>query len=152
MNQSVIEKLKKEIKLKLSTLKTEIEIEAQQDNHYYCWGCGLGTNGLDKSHILSVKQRKDLELEKANINLLCRKCHMNWESNDIEKMIVLHCFEKDLLYISKKDPRRYNQTVLMINDWLMRMFDLRLIDENAVNEELYSIIYKFGEKFSYLNS
>lgn len=52
------------IKQKLSQLKQDIETKALEEDTYHCKGCGCSYLGLDKSHILSVKQRKDLELER----------------------------------------------------------------------------------------
>lgn len=39
------------VKSKLGQLKKEIELEAVQNNEYYCWGCGTSYVGLDKSPI-----------------------------------------------------------------------------------------------------
>lgn len=99
----------KQIKNKLSTLKNSIREKAISNQEYFCWGCGKGGEQLDCSHILSVGQRKDLELEEENINLLCRECHRDWESNDIVKMSQLLTFTKDLDYIKEKDKLRYNK-------------------------------------------
>lgn len=99
----------------LSDLKYNIELQALQDGNYYCWGCGHAKGALDKSHILSVRQRKDLELDPNNINLFCRTCHMDWESNDILKMLKLHSFDKDLQYIQNKDKNRYNSILDALN-------------------------------------
>ena len=112
----------RERKKQLSEVKSEIEIDAQQDGRYYCWGCDKGGVALDKSHILSVRQRKDLELEKENINLFCRDCHVDWEGGSIHKMAALNTFEKDLLYIRSKDRGRYNKLKLLIDDFVA--FDL----------------------------
>lgn len=95
--------------VKLNRLKQKIELEAIQNNEYFCWGCGNAKGGLDKSHILSVGQRKDLELIKANINLFCRKCHSDWESGDLIKMLNLNSFEKDLQFIKENDTKVYNK-------------------------------------------
>lgn len=95
--------------VKLNRLKQKIELEAIQNNEYFCWGCGNAKGGLDKSHILSVGQRKDLELIKANINLFCRKCHNDWESGDLIKMLNLNSFEKDLQFIKENDTKVYNK-------------------------------------------
>lgn len=145
VNQQTVKE--KEIKEKLSALKLEIEIEAQQDNHYYCWGCGKGEKGLDKSHILSVKQRKDLELEKTNINLLCRDCHMKWEGGDIKEMIMLNCFEKDILYIKEKDTGRYNKLILMIQECAIELFNKFMDNRNSVPIELYQKVMYFEQKY-----
>lgn len=109
----------------LSQLKREIEEKAVQENKYYCWGCGTSGIGLDKSHILSVKHRKDLELEEKNINLFCRKCHSDWESGDILRMLNLNSFEEDLMFIKQNDSGRYN-----------KIFDT--IEYLLIHRELYS--------------
>lgn len=93
----------------LQSLKESIRLDAKQDGEYYCKGCGRSEKHLDCSHILSVKHRKDLELVRENINLFCRTCHIDWESNDIVKMLKLHSFEKDLQYMKENDPGRYNK-------------------------------------------
>lgn len=107
------------IKGKLSTVKTNIELEAVQNDLYYCKGCGYSHPGLDKSHILSVKQRKDLELEKENIDLLCRECHMDWESWDILRMGNLNCFERYVEYISRMDNETYNKITTKIEEYML---------------------------------
>jgi ribosomal protein L37AE/L43A len=142
-----------EIKHKLSILKKEIEVEAIQNNMYYCWGCGRATGfcgGLDKSHILSVGQRKDLELDKTNMNLFCRDCHTKWESWNIDKMIMLHSFEKDFNYIKEKDWRVYNKILKMIEDRSMELFDQILDDKESVPKDLFDKMSYFSEKYNYV--
>lgn len=97
------------IKKNLSDLKREIELEAIQNGTYYCQGCGCSYPGLDKSHILSIGQYKHMELVKENIQLLCRKDHMIWESGDIEQMINLNCFESNLAFIKIWDLDAYQR-------------------------------------------
>lgn len=101
----------KQIKTKLSLLKKEIELDAILNNEYYCKGCGTSKDGLDKSHILSVGKYKHLELVKDNIQLLCRSCHLAWESNNIDKMMKLNCFEDNLLIIKRYDLETYRKLV-----------------------------------------
>lgn len=96
----------------LSELKLDIRKQAQQEDMYYCWGCGKGGVDLDCSHILSVKQREDLELDRENINLFCRDCHNNWESWVYSRMSKLLTFEKDLEYIKRKDNTTYQRILL----------------------------------------
>lgn len=108
----------KQVKNKLSQLKNQIREKAALNNQYFCWGCGKGGVQLDCSHILSVGQRKDLELQEENINLFCRSCHIKWESNDVEKMSQLLTFEKDIDYIKKNDSMRYNRLFSQIEDVL----------------------------------
>lgn len=129
------------IKEKLSDIKKSIEMDAIQEGNYYCWGCGVSKLGLDKSHILSVKQRKDLELEKENINLLCRDCHMDWESNDIERMLKLDCFVKDFEYIQLKDKARFNQILTKIIELVERITKFQtLFFEETIKEKAFYII------------
>ena len=124
----------KEVSQQLSILKSNIEIEALQDSKYYCWGCGCAKGGLDKSHILSVGQRKDLELIKDNINLFCRTCHNDWESNDILRMLKLHSFEKDLQYIKENDVSRYNQIIDAIIYFITHLDVLNIEDQDVIKK------------------
>lgn len=129
-------------KKELSQVKREIELEAVQNGTYYCKGCGISYVGLDKSHIVSVGKRKDLELEKDNINLLCRDCHEDWESGDIIRMIRLQCFEKDLKYIQEKDLSIYGIVINKVKQaqkWANST-------ENHTGKYLKNILKKFGEK------
>jgi hypothetical protein len=129
----------------LSTLKKTIEVEALQNNEYYCWGCGQAKGGLDKSHILSVGQRKDLELLKENINLFCRTCHQTWEGGIIHKMITLNSFKKDLLFIQQYDRNRYNQLKTLIDD-----FCTYEIYQYQVSTEVILKMQKLSNEFEYL--
>lgn len=137
-----------ETKKKLHELKASIEQKAIDNGVYYCWGCGVGGNSFDKSHILSVKQRKDLELDEDNINLFCRTCHSAWESGDIEKMIVLNSFENDLLYIQKHDSKRYNKILLLIEEYSEKMFDL--IVDGTIDPKIKELIEYFQKEYDYL--
>lgn len=107
---------KSKINEKLTQVKKEIELEAIQDGTYYCKGCGSGV-GCDKSHILSIKSHPELELDKENIDLLCRDCHVKWESGDIVKMKSLLCFERYLEYIEKHDNFKYTQIIYKLEKW-----------------------------------
>ena len=111
---------KKESKTKdeLSKLKLKIRQDATDNDRYYCWGCGNGGEGLDCSHILSVRERKDLECVEENINLFCRDCHNRWESNDIEQMFELLTFEKDLEFIRVNDTKMYTKIIYKLKEWL----------------------------------
>jgi hypothetical protein len=101
---------KAKINQELHKVKNEIELEALQNGEYYCKGCGSGVE-CDKSHILSIKQFPEYELDKENIDLLCRLCHVDWESGDIGRMMNLHCFPRYMEYIKRKAPLKYNQIV-----------------------------------------
>lgn len=115
---------KKEIKIKsaLSELKTYKELEAIHNDEYFCKGCGISYPGLDKSHILSVGQRKDMELIGDNIQLMCRKCHMDWESWNIERMIKLHCFKENLEFIRQYDQETYNKLCTKLEEYQNNYF------------------------------
>lgn len=106
----------KEVKEKLKILKSKIHLENQQWMTYHCVGCLANgyTTHLDCSHILSIGQRKDLELLKDNIQLLCRLCHTKWESSSIPKMTDLLCFESNLSFIKKHDNYRYNRLLILL--------------------------------------
>lgn len=138
-----------EIKRKLHSLKSLIEQKAIDGGVHYCWGCGRIEISYDKSHILSVKQRKDLELDEDNINLFCRTCHEKWESGDIQKMIVLNSFESDLLYIQKHDSKRYNKILLMIEEYSEKMFDL--IVDGTINPKIKELIEYFQKEYNYID-
>lgn len=127
-------------KNELSRVKSEIELDAVQDGKYYCWGCGHAKGGLDKSHILSVKQRKDLELDKENINLFCRDCHTDWESWEIVRMIKLLTFEKDLEYIKSKDKGVYNKILDAIEYWITH--DDTFETDPEIFQKVQSIYFK----------
>lgn len=117
----------------LSTLKKTIEVEALQNNEYYCWGCGQAKGGLDKSHILSVGQRKDLELLKENINLFCRACHMDWESGDFLRMISLLTFEKDLQLIKQYSTATYNKLLDALHYFIVH-HDILNVDQQIIDK------------------
>lgn len=129
----------KQVKNKLSQLKNQIREKAILENKYFCWGCGKGGVQLDCSHILSVGQRKDLELQEENINLFCRDCHSAWESNNVVKMSSLLTFKKDLDYIKEKDERRYNKLFSQIEDVLSEgVEDTILLEYYQNNDYLIS--------------
>lgn len=97
----------KTVKNKLSALKKEIELEAIQNNEYYCTGCGKTQAGLDKSHILPVGTHKHLEVVKENIQLMCRSCHIIWESAPLKLKLDLLCFKNNINLIKKLDYSKY---------------------------------------------
>lgn len=107
------------IKSVLHELKTEIDMDNVLDGTYYCRGCGKSHPGLDKSHILSVKQRKDLELLKANMQLMCRDCHMSWESWNIIRMAKLLCFEENMQFIYLYDSETFQKIMTKIDEYLV---------------------------------
>jgi hypothetical protein len=125
------------IKSQLSQVKRGIELEAVQNNEYYCKGCGRSHVGLDKSHILSVGQYKQYELIKANIQLLCRDCHIIWESGTIEQQMKLHCFVDNLQFICTLEPLVHQKFITRIEEykvWLIAEKDQEKIRD--INEIL----------------
>ena len=107
-----------DINKELSKLKREIELDAVQDNGYYCRGCGTSHPGLDKSHLLSIGQFKHLELVKINIQLLCRSCHLKWETKVIIKMIQLLCFWDNMKIVKELNIEEYNRYLVKINEYI----------------------------------
>lgn len=125
------------VKEKLGLLKKDIRLEAIQNDLHFCQGCGKGV-GLDCSHILSVKQRKDLELAKKNIDLLCRSCHESWESKNAIRLLKLDCLERYLEYIENEDREALVKLIIIIDDFLISLpdtFDLEL--EEIVRKAIY---------------
>ena len=126
----------RKIKRELSKIKKEAK-EISSKSGGVCEGCGVGfSNILDYSHILSVAQRKDLELDKDNKNMLCRTCHNKWESNNAEKLSELKCLYRNLEYIRKKDEGRFWQIYFIFNDAMMMEVCKKIeeMDENFKNE------------------
>lgn len=102
----------------LMKIKNQIRQEAENVGNRFCQGCSRGDVGLDCSHILSVKQRPDLQRDKHNINLLCRLCHLKHESGDIKLMLELKCFEKDMTYIYAHDEQKFNKILFKLLDYV----------------------------------
>lgn len=102
----------KEINKNLAAVKRLVSLERPSE----CQGCMKNTDQLDRSHILSVAQRPDLQLDPRNINLFCRSCHEKWESGDIFKMSSLLSFTKDMRYIFDMDSVRYYKILLKLED------------------------------------
>jgi 5-methylcytosine-specific restriction endonuclease McrA len=91
------------INKELSELKEEIERDAILNDEYFCKGCGIAKDGLDKSHIIPISKRKDLALCKENIQLLCRDCHIVWEHGSEEVKKKLLCYESNMKFIKFKN-------------------------------------------------
>lgn len=128
------------IKSQLSAVKKDIELEAVQNNEYFCKGCGNSHVGLDKSHILSVGQFKQYELLKANIQLMCRNCHMIWESGTIEEQMKLLCFVDNLRFIFTLELLVHQKFITRIEDYKLWLIDGK--DQGkirAINEILLMI-------------
>lgn len=85
--------------------KGKIE-EARENGRLFCEGC-LKSKGLDNSHILSEKNYPQFRAEKENISLLCRDCHNKWENGTIQQKAQLSCFQKDMAYIFRVEPKRF---------------------------------------------
>jgi len=107
----------------LTEVKKQIRIEADNLDNRFCMGCGRGDVGLDCSHILSTKQRPDLQFDKHNVNLLCRNCHLKHESFDIKLMLELKCFESDMKYIYAHDQQKFNKVLFKLLDYIEKHDD-----------------------------
>jgi hypothetical protein len=128
------------IKSQLSAVKKDIELEAVQNNEYFCKGCGKSHVGLDKSHILSVGQYKQYELFKANMQLMCRDCHKIWESGTIEEQMGLLCFVDNLQFIFTLEPLVHQKFITRIEEyrvWLIAGKDKERI--SGINEILNQV-------------
>lgn len=101
------------VKAEMTKMKKEAKSIEQP-----CEGCLSHKGVLDYSHILSVGQRKDLELHPENKNMLCRECHQKWESWDPSKMITLSCFYNNMRFIYKHDTQRFWRVYFKFNDVL----------------------------------
>lgn len=110
----------KEISTQLSLLKQVIREEAIENDCYYCEGCSRSDKPLDCSHILSVKQYKSLELERENIQLLCRSCHLDWESWNLEKMLKLICFYSNYEYIRTRSKTTFGKLTVKLEEYNVR--------------------------------
>lgn len=128
------------IKKLLSDLKKEIDLEEVQNNTYFCKGCGCSQVGLDKSHILSVGQYKHLELVKANMQLMCRKCHTLWESGAIEEKIALHCFIDNVMFIYHNDQEAYRKIITKVEDYRVWLIQDQDKEKIKAIEELFGIL------------
>ena len=107
----------------LNGVKKQIRAEADNLDNRFCRGCGRGDVGLDCSHILSTKQRPDLQFDKHNVNLLCRNCHLKHESFDIKLMLELKCFESDMKYIYAHDQQKFNKVLFKLLDYIEKHDD-----------------------------
>lgn len=126
------------ISSKLKEVKSKISLDRENDGTYACDGCGSSLGHLDRSHILSVKHRPDLQLDPRNINLLCRNCHIKWESWDPVKMTSLICFTGNMEYMRRMDQQRFYRMEGKMQQWL---------DENAQAQSYRRIKYIFEEIF-----
>ena len=107
----------KEINAKLKEIKDRVTEDAINQNQYFCKSCGVVGLNLDRSHRLSVKHCPDLQLDYDNIQLLCRKCHVVFESGDISKIAEMNCFIEDMEYIFNNDTKRFNQLFFKLLDY-----------------------------------
>ena len=132
------------VKSKLSILKREIEMEAVQNNEYFCKGCGISKAGLDKSHILPVGQFKHLELVKENIQLLCREDHIIWESGTIDMQMNLNCFVDNVCFIHIYDKVQYQKFITRIETLLETISWHDSIQFDNFSKKYHEIISKCG--------
>lgn len=143
--QTIKRQTKKESKIKsaLYEVKREIELEAVQNDSYYCCGCGKAYLGLDKSHILSVSLHKTLELVKENIQLLCREDHIIWESGLISERLKLHCFIDNIVFIYFYHEETCRKVLTELTEYIRWMDEV--VDEKQINE-VNNIISQIQER------
>lgn len=132
-NQALQEK---KIKSNLSRLKREAKIKYVEESNGVCEGCRKIRGVLQYSHIISVGQRKDLELHPQNHNMLCQKCHEDWESYDPEKLSKLSVFYSNMRFIREHDTEKFWKIYYKFNDSMM--FD--------VCKQIESIDEEFNKK------
>lgn len=108
-----------QVKNDLRELKNNAKKEWADKTDGKCQGCLKNKGFLDYSHILSVGQRKDLELDPNNKNLLCRSCHQDWESWNPEKMFNLACIDYNLKYVRENDESSFWRLYFKCSDQLM---------------------------------
>lgn len=128
------------IKSRLSKLKKEIEMDAVLNNEYFCKGCGKAYCGLDCSHILSVGMYKQFELEKKNIQLLCRHCHEIWEGRDVIDMIKLNCYWENLTIIYELEPQAFFKEITKLEEYIKWQLDEQRNVLNAKKTKVLSLI------------
>ena len=120
------------VKSHLSKLKSKTKQKYVSENGGMCEGCCKYTGGLQYSHIISVGQRKDLELHPQNHNMLCQKCHEDWESYNPERLLALAVFYPNMEFIREHDTEKFWKIYFKFNDAMM--FDvckrIEEIDEN----------------------
>lgn len=82
-----------------------------------CTGCATYYN-LSHSHILSRKQRPDLQVEESNITYHCLSigekegCHQKWESQNYFKVIELADYLDLMQYVKDNDKEIYNKLII----------------------------------------
>lgn len=103
-----------------------------------CLGCA-GIGG-DKSHILSIAQHQALELMEENIQLLCRECHMKWESWNVEKMTSLLCFEDNMRFIETHSTSTFYRVCYKIKEYLESQRTCTAVVESIQQLYFYAII------------
>lgn len=87
--------------------KSELKQAAQDGSFTECEGCGKHFKGLDGSHIIPLSQSSALAADPANITLLCRECHTDFENGAVPQMIELRCFIRDMEYMFRHDNARF---------------------------------------------
>lgn len=98
----------------LLKVKHEVRQAAFDNDEYYCKGCGKAT-GLDCSHNVGVGQTSELSKDYDNLVLLCRLCHIKYESNDPKLMNELLCIDLILEYLRINNPERYYKKMYKLN-------------------------------------
>lgn len=92
-------------------VKMELINEAQENETYYCRGCGNPAN-LSLSHLIRRSRRPDLTDVKENMTFHClvrqddsTGCHDMWET--MEHMIELEDFDDNMSIVRRLDPEYY---------------------------------------------
>lgn len=95
----------------INSLKRKIYKEIDLERQQKCTGCGIMNKPLDKSHIIPVSFSKELETDKENITLHCRKCHIVWETHNPNLTCTLFDYEKNMEYIKKTSKEYYQKLI-----------------------------------------
>jgi len=75
------------------------EVAADGQSFVSCGGCGGFFKNLDCSHKISLSKSAQLASAPENIRLLCRQCHLRWESLNANERIELKCFVQDMRFL-----------------------------------------------------
>lgn len=105
----------------VAQMKTDVKRANVETEFGECEGCGNFFDTLDCSHVVPLSQSSELAAMPENIRLLCRGCHIKWESMNAVQMIELNCFLPDMRFLLDFDPERF---------WKIHF---RIVDENNKN-------------------
>lgn len=91
----------------VTKVKREVTEAALDGGFIECQGCGSFFDTIDRSHKVALSHSGTLASDPDNLRLLCRSCHMKWESMDAQQMIELDCFLEDMHYLLDMDTERF---------------------------------------------